>query len=171
MLHPHLLVDWNSTIQNQKLGIIRHIKTEYNFTLHDSDFSQWDIDLSSKIGISRDDWLSVWSNEQIFSTSPAYEYAQGALAKLSAKYRIIILTSCACGPDICKRWFVQNDIPFSEVIWTSNKCNYGGLLIDDSPSVLRARYEQSLMTVAFSQAWNRDFDKFPKIYGWQQILN
>ncbi len=170
-MRPHILIDWNSTLQNQKAGIISYIQTTYNVTLTDSDFSKWDVDLSGKIGISKEEWLSVWSNEHIFRTAPAYEYAQGALAKLSAKYRIVILTSCACGPDICRGWFVQNDMPFDEIIWTQNKCNFGGLLIDDSPTVLRARYEQKLMTVAFSQGWNRGLEMFPKIYGWQQILN
>lgn len=169
MIRPYLLCDWNSTGQNQKAGIITHIKSTYNYTLQDSDFAEWDIDLSAKIGISRGEWDNVWSNEAIFRTAPAYPYFREAMRKLSAKYRIIILTSCACGPDVCRAWFVQNDIPFSEVIWTQNKCAFGGLLIDDSPSVLKARYEQSLMTVAFSQPWNSEFDKFPKLHGWQQV--
>lgn len=167
---PHILIDWNSTIQNQKAGIITHVKQAYNYNLIDDDFAEWDIDLSSRIGISRDEWLSVWANEQIFRTAPPYPGAREALTRLATRYQVIILTSAACGPELCRWWFRQNRIPFSEIIWTKNKCHFGGLLIDDSPAVLAARYEQQLMTMAYSQGWNRGFDKFPRLNGWEQLM-
>lgn len=170
-MKPHILIDWNSTVQNQKQGIIWLARLNWAVTLTDADFAGWDIDLSARIGISRDEWLSVWRSEWVFLASPAYPYAAEALARLREKYRVIILTSAACGPDLCRWWFNHNHIPYDEIMWTGNKCAFGGLLVDDSPAVLKSRYEQSLMTVAFDQPWNRNFSKFPRLTGWGQIIH
>lgn len=168
---PHILIDWNSTIQNQKQGIIWLAHFRWAANLKDSDFSEWDIDLSSRLGVSREEWLSVWSNEWVFLASPPYLAAAEALGRLRQKYRIVVLTSAICGPDLCRRWLNENDIPHDEVIWAANKCGFGGLLVDDSPTVLRSRYEQKLMTVTFDQPWNRTFTKFPRLTGWGQIVH
>lgn len=170
MKPPILFLDWNSTVQYHLHGIRQYLSKTYGAILRDEDFSEWDIDLSQKVGINRQEYLSVWSNEEVFRNSPPMPGAAQALAKLSQKYRLIILTSAACGPELCQEWFTQHKLPYSDIIWTQDKTAYDGLLIDDSPKVLEARHKAELNTVCFHQPWNRYFSDFPRLLSWRELL-
>lgn len=146
-------LDLNNTLMNQISGICRASKGR----LTPADFAEWDVDLSDKMGMSKDQYLSwAWANPYTELLSPAFDGAAQAVQAMKRNGATIWIATASHLSELEIKWWLNwHCVPFDKVIRTNDKRGLGDVLIDDSPVTCKTFYDEGLPILRFDLAWNR----------------
>lgn len=151
--NPVLAVDLNNVVMDQIGGIVRASKGR----LKVSDFDQWDIDLSGKMGMSKERYLSwAWANPYSELLSEPFPNAAQSLWRIKrGGIQIWIVTASVLSRNDIRGWLGCNGIPFDAIIKTQDKRGIGDVLIDDSPITCQKFFDEGLPILRFELSWNQ----------------
>jgi hypothetical protein len=151
--NPTIVVDLNNTLMDQIAGIVRLSKGH----LTASDFAEWDIDNSSKLGISKEEYLRfAWKNSYAELLSPSFTGASEAMIRFKwAGIRLVIATASNLSLSEIEWWLNSHLIPFDRIVKTSDKRGMGHLLIDDSPVTCELFHREGLPILRYEIGWNK----------------
>lgn len=159
--NPILAIDLNNTLMDQIAGIVRASKGR----LTRADFSEWDVDNSAKMGMSKARYLAwAWQNPYSELLSPPFHNADRQLFRLhQAGVKIWIVTATVMSDREIAGWLWCNGIIFDRIIKTKDKRGIGDLLIDDSPTTCEQFYSSGLPILRYRLAWNEHLSHIPAI--------
>ena len=158
-------IDLNDTLMNSRDAICLASKGK----LQPSDFTVWDTPFGDKLQMT-DRMAQEWAyqNPELQMAARPNERAKEAMDWLKEHNIFIRIVTATCLEiDQIVEWLERYNLPFDDVIKSANKIS-SNLLIDDSPTTIKARNELGLETIAFSQAWNRD-QPGDRLYNWYDL--
>lgn len=158
---PIVAVDLNNTIMDQIGGIVRASKGRLNR----ADFAQWDVDLSAKMGMSREAYLKwAWQNPYSELLSEPFPGTAPALWRVKlTRVQIWIATASVLSLADIRGWLNWHGIPHDRIIKTSDKAGLGDVLIDDSPTTCEKFYQAGLPILRYRLAWNEHLAHVPGV--------
>jgi len=162
--NPIVAVDLNNVLMDQQGGIVRASKGRLTV----SDFNKWDVDLSHKMGMTREQYLKwAWANPCTEMLSDPFPGAVRGLANIKRMgFQIWIVTATVLSLRDIEGWLGINEMVWDRIIKMGDKRGIGNILIDDSPITCKQFADEGLPILRYELPWNQHLKQVPGV-SWQ----